>query len=71
MAIPTLLRRKEVEALTGLSRAHLYHLMRTGDFPEPLKLSPRAVRWVRDEVVGWIESRPRASGEVGSESKRR
>ena len=71
MAVPTLLRRKEVEAATGLSRAHLYHLMRTGDFPEPLKLSPRVVRWLEHEVTDWIVSRDRASGDVASDSKRR
>lgn len=71
MAIPTLLNRKEVEAVTGLSRAHIYFLMRAGSFPLPKQLSKRAVRWVESEISAWIESRPRASGEVGSDSKRR
>ena len=65
MPVPTLLRRHEVEAATGLSRSHLYDLMRRGEFPEPLKLSPGAVRWLADEITEWIESRPRASGDVG------
>lgn len=62
---PTLLTRKQVSALTGLSRSHLYWMMRNAGFPEPLKLSPRVVRWVEQEVVEWIERRPRASGDVG------
>ena len=32
-----LLRRKEVEALTALSRSSLYRKMREGTFPEPIR----------------------------------
>ena len=62
---PILLIRKRVSELTGISKSHLYWMMRNADFPEPLKLSPRVVRWVEQEVVEWIERRPRASGDVG------
>lgn len=65
MTMPELLSRKQVEEITGYSRAHLYAEMRQGRFPEPLKLSPRVVRWRSEEVAAWIESRPRASGDVG------
>ena len=65
MAIPKLLRRQEVEAATALSRAHLYHLMRTGEFPEPLRRSRRAVRWLESEVAEWVITRDRASGDLG------
>ena len=65
MAIPKLLRRQEVETATGLSRAHLYHLMRTGEFPEPLRISRRAVRWLESEIAEWIMTRDRATGDVG------
>jgi len=58
-----LLRRPEVEARTGLSRSTLYRLMRTGEFPEPLKIGPRAVRWVAGEVDTWIAACPRATGD--------
>ena len=70
MTTPTLLTRKQVSELTGLSRAHLYWMMRNSNFPEPLKLSSRVVRWVEQEVAEWIESRPRASGAVGGAGKR-
>ena len=60
-----LLRRREVEARTGLSRTSIYRLMREGRFPEPLKVGPKAVRWPESEIADWLAARPRASGEVG------
>ena len=38
-----LLRRREVEELTGLSRASIYRLMRRGRFPRPVRVSATAV----------------------------
>lgn len=60
-----LLRRCDVEARTGLSRTSIYRLMREGLFPEPLKVGPKAVRWVESEIAGWLAARPRARGETG------
>ena len=59
-----LLNRAEVEARTALSRSSLYRKMRNGSFPEPLRVSVRAVRWSSAEIEAWIESRPRATGEL-------
>ena len=44
-AIDRLLRRPEVEKLTGLARATIYQKMATGDFPRPVKIGVRAVAW--------------------------
>ena len=41
----TLLKVHEVKKMTSLSRSTLYVMMRSGDFPEPLKPGQRAVRW--------------------------
>ena len=57
-----ILRRREVELLTQLSKASIYRKMRTGAFPLPLKLGERAVAWRADEIHDWIASRPRAIG---------
>ena len=59
-----LLRRTDVEVRTGLTRSTIYRLMRAGEFPEPLKLGPRAVRWWATEIESWIAERPRATGET-------
>ena len=58
-----LLTRAEVESITTLSRSSLYRKMRSGTFPEPIRIGDRAVRWLASEIRDWIESRPRATGE--------
>ena len=58
------LTRSEVENLCGLSRSTIYRLMRQDQFPVPIKVGPRAVRWLSTEVEGYLKSRPRAEGEV-------
>ena len=57
-----LLRLSEVQARCGISRSSVYRLMRTGAFPEPLRVGERAVRWPEHEINAWLETRPRASG---------
>ena len=52
--------------LTGLSRASIYRLMRSGRFPLPVRVSAAAVRWKASDVAAWIQSRPVATSEIGS-----
>jgi prophage regulatory protein len=56
---PSLLRLKAVIELTGLCRSNVYRLEAEGTFPARVRLSERASAWRREEVVAWIESRPR------------
>ncbi len=49
------MRRPEVERMTGLSRAHIYRLIKAGQFPAPIPLiSTRVVVWLASEVDAWI-----------------
>ena len=52
-----ILRRAEVEHKTGFKRAHLYNLMKKGQFPRALRLGARAVGWDSVEVDQWIADR--------------
>lgn len=52
-----LIRRKQVEALTALSRSRIYALMATGDFPKPVSLGAMSVAWLEIEIREWIASR--------------
>jgi prophage regulatory protein len=53
---PTLLRRRDVEARTGLKRSALYKLMNAGTFPTQVKLGIGAcVAWVESDVEEWIQ----------------
>ena len=58
-----LIKRKDVERLTTLSRSTIYDKMSKGTFPRPVKLGERAVAWRESDVVAWLERRPQA-GEV-------
>ena len=60
MHAPVLVKRREVEVLTRLSRSSIYAAMRAGTFPQPVKIGQRAVAWRRVEVEQWIASRPLA-----------
>ena len=59
-----LMTRKQVQEKVQLTRSSIYRLMRQGRFPLPLKIGPSAVRWRSDELSAWLESRPRAEGEI-------
>ena len=58
-----LLTRAEVETRCAIARTTIYRLMRAGQFPEPIKVGPRAVRWPSSEIEAWLAGRPRATGE--------
>ena len=64
-----LLRRQEVERRCQLSRATIYRLMRLGQFPEPIRIGLRAVRWSQREINAYLAS-PRVPGERGSHHER-
>ena len=59
-----LLRRREVEDITGLSRSTIYRLMDAGEFPQPKSIGPKCVRWRLSEIIAWIPSRPLARGKA-------
>jgi len=67
---PTILRRKQVEARTGLSRSSIYARLRhnpkrPGDydptFPKPISIGAKAVGWIESEIQQWLEQRIEAS----------
>ncbi len=53
------LRRDEVLRMCGISRSTLAHLVKAGEFPAPVRISKRAVRWWLSDVAAWLESRPK------------
>lgn len=52
-----MLRRKEVEAITGRSRSSIYDGIATGTFPKPVKIGARAVAWPESVIRAWIAER--------------
>lgn len=55
-----LIKLAEVQELTRLSRSTIYKWKALGLFPQPVKIGPHAVRWYLDEVLDYIDTRPRS-----------
>ena len=53
----------EVKASTNLSRVTRWRLERDGKFPQRVRLTGHRVGWLAEEIVQWIESRPRGGAE--------
>ena len=52
-----LIRRKEVQAKTGLGASSIYAMMKSGEFPQCLNLSERRVAWIESDIDKWIAER--------------
>jgi prophage regulatory protein len=53
----SILRRKQVEKRTGLSRSTIYLRIKEGTFPKPINLGERAVGWLENEIEAWLAAR--------------
>ncbi|MBU0485088.1 MAG: AlpA family transcriptional regulator [Proteobacteria bacterium] len=53
----SILRRKQVEKRTGLSRSTIYLRIQEGTFPRPVNLGARAVGWLENEIEAWLAAR--------------
>ena len=53
-----ILRRSEVVARVGLSRATIYRMISSGEFPRSVRIGVRATGWRSDEVEEWLASLP-------------
>ncbi len=64
----TILRRKDVQARTGLSRSTIYSKMQSSrpalydpTFPKPISLGAKCVGWIEAEIEEWIASQIKKS----------
>lgn len=53
-----MLRVWEVLERVGVSRATLWRMERTGNFPRSRRISKNAVGWFEREIEAWLQSRP-------------
>ena len=59
---PELYRLPDVCTTLGVGRSTLYKLLATDpEFPRPVRVTTRAVRWRRVDVERWARSRPVAA----------
>jgi len=57
MATSTIWRLPDVLHHTGLSRSTIYDMIGRGDFPQQVQLGRRAVGWMSQDVIDWIDAR--------------
>ncbi len=50
-----IIRVKELQALTSLSRSTLWRLRQTRDFPPSIRLSPGVIGWKLSTVMQWLD----------------
>ncbi|MCV0437566.1 MULTISPECIES: AlpA family phage regulatory protein [unclassified Hydrogenophaga] len=49
---------RTVMKITGLGRSTIYRLMASHEFPNPVRLAPRAVAWRSADIESWSKTRP-------------
>lgn len=50
----------EVVDLVGVSRATIYRMIDSGEFPRPVRITTRRVVWVRAEIDAWMDEKMEA-----------
>ncbi len=60
----------DVEATIGLGHSWIYDRISRGEFPAPVKLSERCVRWRESEVAAWMAglSKSEPDGQSGTQA---
>jgi len=46
----------EVRRITGMGTTFIYSQMAAGKFPRQRKIGKKASRWVKGEVVAWVQA---------------
>jgi prophage regulatory protein len=48
---------KEICSTTGKSRSTIWRWVRSGHFPEPVKLGPNTVAWTQAQLDAWVATK--------------
>lgn len=60
-----LMRRSEVQKVTGISTSVLYREINEGTFPAPVRIGKRTVAWKASEIAAWIDGLQKTVGAEG------
>ncbi len=55
------IRMPELMKILGVSRSSVWNYCKSGNFPQPHKISPRLVGWLESDVQSWIETRAKGA----------
>ena len=61
-----LLRDREVEEITGLSRTTRWRWEKAGKFPQRRQIGPNSVGWLESEILQWLDSLSMPNGQRGA-----
>jgi len=64
-----LLRLPDVEAATGLKKSTIYLLMKRGEFPRCVQVTPRCVAWPESRVLQFVQDRIADADKQGDTSQ--
>ena len=59
---------KEVQKMTSLSRSSIYAYIDKGTFPAQVKVGARAACWIEQEVTDWLKGRILARDAANAEN---
>ena len=51
---------REVAQMFRVNVSTIYRLVREGEIPAPIRISPTSTRWRADEIKAWLDERPRS-----------
>ena len=51
----TLLNARAVSVRVALHRQRIYEMMSRDEFPKPIRIGPKMIRWRSDDIDTWIE----------------
>ena len=57
----------DIKQLTKVSGSKVYQMVESKQFPKPIKIGHRSVRWVREEVNEWVKEQENRGQEVKPE----
>ena len=58
---------KDVQRITSLSRSSIYAYIEKGIFPTQVKLGARSVAWLESDIQSWVESKINARNAMNDE----
>ena len=59
---------KDVQRITSLSRSSIYAYIDKGIFPTQVKLCARSVAWLESDIQSWVESKINARNAMNDEN---
>jgi len=56
---------KDLKIAKGIpfTRAHIYALEKTGDFPKRIKIGHQRVAWIEEEIDNWLKNKQEKANE--------